>query len=72
MSAGQQCGARAEDGDGGGRVYQPEIRHAHLAAQIPGDLSPLNTTWNQNRPFFFFFTVLNYFRVLCLEHDFNV
>lgn len=53
MSAGQQCGARAEDGDGGGRVYQPEIRHAHLAAQIPGDLSPLNTTWNQNRPFFF-------------------
>lgn len=51
MSAGQQCGARAEDGHGGGRVYQPEIRHAHLAAQIPGDLSPLNTSWNRDVPF---------------------
>lgn len=55
VSAGQQCGARAEDGHGGGRVYQPEIRHAHLAAQIPGDLSALNTTWNPDGPFFLLF-----------------
>lgn len=61
VSARQQCGARAEDGHGGGRVYQPEIRHAHLSAQIPGDLSPLNTPWIQDGWFFFLLIYLFYF-----------